>query len=298
MLNTNFEHIDEQNFAVAARDGVLLAATAFRKIRQSTAPRAITIIGAGVAIPRGFYRNFARHLAAHGAIVITFDYRGIGGSLHHPIRNEPARLSDWGQKDIPALLDYAKRTWPDLPIHWIGHSLGGGFGLALAHNNHLIDRYLGIAVPHGYWGEMSGIERYRVAILIGILLPTLAHTCGYIPGRLTGLGENLPKFAALEWRSWIMNRNSMWSVMPLEHLQSTCTLRAPMCIMRFTDDPWASATSVERICSLFSGATYQTIVPVGPTDVAAQKIGHNGFFRSRFADTLWPRAVAWLHTNQ
>jgi predicted alpha/beta hydrolase len=33
---------------------------------------------------------------------------------------------------------------------------------------------------------------------------------------------------------------------------------------------------------------------LSPEDGRGQKIGHLGFFRSRFAPTLWPPLIAWL----
>jgi predicted alpha/beta hydrolase len=33
---------------------------------------------------------------------------------------------------------------------------------------------------------------------------------------------------------------------------------------------------------------------IGPADTNCQPIGHFGFFRSRFRETLWPRVLAWL----
>jgi predicted alpha/beta hydrolase len=32
----------------------------------------------------------------------------------------------------------------------------------------------------------------------------------------------------------------------------------------------------------------------GPVDVGGQKVGHFGFFRARFQDTLWPPVLEWL----
>lgn len=290
--------INETPIKITTHDGYRLAAIVFENSMSQPPNQPIAIIGGGVAIPQTFYAPFARYLASQGTTVITFDYRGIGGSLNTHARDITARLVDWGQKDIPAILAYAKSTYPDSPIHWIGHSLGGGFGVALAHNNALIDRHLGIAVPHGYWGLMSGNERYRVAALIGIVLPTLAYTCGYIPGKLTGLGENLPKHIALEWRRWILNPNSMWGSLPAKDLTASQTLRAPMHILRFSDDPWASEQSVEQILKCFTGAKHRSIACIQPQDANAKHIGHNGFFRTRFATTLWPRACAWLNQSE
>lgn len=278
---------------IPALDGHTLQATIFERV-DPLPDGPVTVIGAGVAVPQRYYAKFAKFLAARGRIVVTFDYRGIGGSLHGSVRASTARLRDWGQKDIPGVLDYARKTWPHRPIHWVGHSHGGGFGIGLASNNHLVDRLLGISVPHGYWGEMDGIERYRVAVLLHVAMPLLAHTLGFVPGRGTGLGEDLPKAVALEWKSWICSPNSMWDVMPPEDLKSYHTMGAPLCFMRATDDPWVSERSAERISAAFTGARERSIIRVEPAAIGGLPIGHMGFFRARNADALWPRAAAWL----
>jgi predicted alpha/beta hydrolase len=33
---------------------------------------------------------------------------------------------------------------------------------------------------------------------------------------------------------------------------------------------------------------------LSPEDAGGQKIGHLGFFRSRFAASLWPQFISWL----
>jgi predicted alpha/beta hydrolase len=294
MSNSQTPPIHELDIRIHATDDYPLQATQFESVDGVDPASPITIIGAGVAVPRGYYRSFARYLAQHGRTVLTFDYRGIGGSLQGSVHTVSAHLRDWGQKDIAGVIAHAARTWPGRPIHWVGHSHGGGFGIGLAPNNHLIDRLLGIAVPFGYWGDMAGLERYRVALLMHVAIPVLAGVFGFIPGKGTGLGEDLPKDVALEWKSWICSRNSMWDTLPLSALQSYENMRAPLCFIRFCDDPWASAHSVERIRAAFTHADSQAVVCLGPGDVGNQRIGHMGFFRSRFAATLWPKALHWL----
>ena len=285
--------VKKAELQIVATDGAKLGATVYNAADPASgAP--VTIIAAGAAIPQSFYANFATALAARSRVVITFDYRGIGRSLAGPIKSDRSRMRDWGQKDIPAILTYARATYPQSPIHWVGHSYGGGFGVGLAPNNHLIDRHLGIAVPHGYWGEMGGLERYRIGFLMGLGVPLLTATAGYLPGKRTGLGEDLPKGVGLEWRSWIMNRNSMWDTLPAEALKPYGQLHAPMRFVCLTDDPWATYKAMNRMAGAFTGSSDRKVVHLGPADTNGAKVGHLGFFRNKFAASLWPYAFAWL----
>jgi predicted alpha/beta hydrolase len=284
----------QQDLRIPASDGLPLAATCFEPSAALAANAPVTVISSAAAVPRGYYTHLARDLASHGRTVITYDYRGIGGSLDRPIKDCTVLMREWGQKDARGVTDYVHATYPSRPIHWIGHSYGGGFAVGLNPSNHHIVRHLGIAVPHGYWREMAAPESYKVALLMGIGVPLATAIAGYLPGKLGGLGENLPKAAAMEWRSWILSRNSMWDTLPAADLQFYQQTRAAMMFFCFSDDPWATRVSAERMSAAFTSATERQISHIGPDQTEGRAIGHLGFFRSRFSTTLWPKARAWL----
>ena len=71
----------------------------------------------------------------------------------------------------------------------------------------------------------------------------------------------------------------------------------PLRAICFTDDPWATRTAVELLCSGFT-ATTPDIVSISPKDIGVKKIGHMGFFRPEHRDTLWRGAAEWLQTEQ
>jgi len=50
---------------------------------------------------------------------------------------------------------------------------------------------------------------------------------------------------------------------------------------------------VELLCSGFT-ATKPEILSIEPKQIGAAKIGHFGFFRPEFRDTLWKEAADWL----
>src|SRR5437763_8634816 len=75
---------------IAARDGRPLAATVFR---PAGPPGLSVVVGGAMAVARGFYADFARALSSRGALVVTFDFRGMGGSRSRRIQDEPATLT-------------------------------------------------------------------------------------------------------------------------------------------------------------------------------------------------------------
>ena len=47
----------------------------------------------------------------------------------------------------------------------------------------------------------------------------------------------------------------------------------------------------------FTANAQCTIVTVRPADAGVSRIGHFGFFREQFRDTLWADALAWLDAD-
>ena len=108
------------------------------------------LLSAGTGFPRQYYRHTAAYLASKGAFVLTFDYRGIGGSGSGDLRGSAIDYPDWGRLDMPAALDALAASAPGLPLTHIGHSIGGSF-VGLMHNHNRIDRQALVAVGSGYW---------------------------------------------------------------------------------------------------------------------------------------------------
>lgn len=278
---------EPHDLAITTADGAILAATLY----GANAPGPITVIASGAAIKKRYYASFAKSLAALGKPTLTFDYRGIGGSLPEPITQFKARMRDWGIRDIPAVIAWSRANYPDRPLHWVGHSYGGGFGLGLAWNNSEITRAVSIATPHGYWGDMDQPERYRIGALVGLAMPILIAATQKLPGRIAGTGEDLPAGVAREWRRWIMAPNSLFDMPDLPEVRHFKTIHAQMRFLRIADDPWASDLAVKRISAEFVNAA-RDIVRITPPP--GEKIGHLGFFRPRFETSLWPSAINWL----
>lgn len=286
------DHIAHRDIEIAADDGYTLAATLFTPATPKPgAP--ITIIAGATGVPRSFYARFAMYLAQHGRIAVTFDYRGIGGSLHGPVRASKARFRDWGILDIPGVLAWAAATYPGHPIHWVGHSYGG-FGTGLAHNNHLIARQLGVSTMTADRRFVTNIrETARIGALLFGIGPVLAHTLGYIPGWING-GADLPKGVLLEWSQWVGTKNFLFGRDDVPEKRYFAQLKAPVRIAYMEDDGWVAPAGVEHLSGQFSGSAERSIWRVTVAESGADAIGHVGFFRSQFRTTLWPKALAWL----
>ncbi len=116
--------IASEPFRVAAADGYSLAATVFRRPAAPAARQAVLICPA-MGVRQAYYFDFAEFVAQHGAVVITFDYRGVAGSAPERLRGFPARLEDWGKLDIAALIAHTRERYPELTLSAVAHRVGG-----------------------------------------------------------------------------------------------------------------------------------------------------------------------------
>jgi len=277
-----------QNTTIAARDGYTLAATVFT---PAAPPGRAVLINAATAVPRKIYRGFAAYLAEQGCAVLTYDYRGIGGSRPASLRGFAVRMRDWAALDVTAAIDHMRGVWPNLPLVAVGHSFGGQ-ALGLVPNNREISRALFVAAQAGYWRLFLAPEKYRVYALLRLIGAPIARVLGYVPGKL-GIGEDLPRDVFLEWTGWVMKPRYFFDDATLQALENFPKYRGALRAICLTDDPWATPPAVDLLCSGFTGTVAERI-DIRPGDAGAAKIGHFGFFRPEHRDTLWRDAAEWL----
>ncbi len=65
-----------RDFIAPAADGYPLS----MRLISAESPAVAVLVSSGTGFPKGFYDRFARHLASKGAVVLTYDFRGIAGS--------------------------------------------------------------------------------------------------------------------------------------------------------------------------------------------------------------------------
>jgi predicted alpha/beta hydrolase len=268
-----------------------LAATLFL---PRGARKGAVLINSATAVPRKIYRGFAEHLAGLGCVVLTYDYRGVGGSRPRSLRGFQATMTDWATQDVASTIRWMRERYKDLPLRYVGHSFGGQ-ALGLAPNNTEVSRALLVAAQAGYWGLMTPPENYRVYVLMNFVGRPVARLMGYAPGRI-GLGEDLPRDVFLQWTDWVNRKRYMFDDPALPALANFSGFRGPLRALAFTDDPWATKPAVELLCGGFTG-TKADILTIKPTESGLAKIGHFGFFRPEQRSTLWQDAATWLMAN-
>ena len=267
-----------------------------KKYTPTVAVKAVVLIPAAMGVKQQFYTPFAEFLCEHGMAVLSFDYRGMGESLpdeyRHSLRGFQATLNDWAELDYNAALLAAHAWQPDVPLLVVGHSLGGQLA-GLLPDNHLIDGLLTVGCGTGYWRDNAPQLKRYVWLLWYFLVPFYTTICGYFPGKKLRKVGNLPKGVIYQWSRWCRDHryfvDQAGQAMQTYHHQ----MRAPVLCMSFTDDEMMGRKNIDSLHDYFHNAPVERRY-IQPQDVAARRIGHFGFFRSEFRNSLWQQALQWL----
>lgn len=276
----------QTELCIPASDCIALAATGYEPL--SGKPRLAVVINGATAVPRSYYRHFAAHLAARGCAVLTYDYRGIGGSRD---AGRNARMLDWGVSDLPGALNWMLRRHRQLPLAAIGHSAGGWlFGLSPA--NQLADALLTVGSQAPYWRHWPDLRgRLFMWSTMNLMIPAVTRTLGYFPGRIIG-GDSLPRGVALDWARWGRHRDFLvddFGVPMREHFDR---YRNPVRLLTIEDDRYAPVPAVRALAPLYGPDAEVRVIT--PRQYGLRRLGHFGFFRKSTPEPLWDEALDWL----
>jgi predicted alpha/beta hydrolase len=272
-------------FELPAIDGVALAARHFAPTRPA---RGAVLIAPAMGVPQAFYAGFAGWLAELGVHVLTFDYRGTGRSRRGSLRGVDADVIAWAQLDATAALRALQDRAPDLPITWIGHSLGAQI-VPFVPDHRELAKVITIAAGSGYWRENTPALRRKVWLLWFVLVPVFTPVFGYFPGKRLGLVGDLPAGVIRQWRRWCLDPHYAVGVEGPVVRDLFARVRTPIASLSFTDDEMMSARNTESLHGFYVGAP-TTLRRIAPADVGLARIGHFGCFRPT-ARALWDAAV-------
>ncbi|MGI9667162.1 MAG: alpha/beta hydrolase family protein [Acidimicrobiia bacterium] len=273
---------------IPARDGYALSATVYAPQEQSPHP-AVVVVSSAVAVPRQLYRRFAETLVGGGYTVVTYDYRGIGGSKPESLRGFDADCSDWVFQDMAGVIDWVKSEFEPGRLFLIGHSFGGQVAGMLDNVDHLAG-LITFSSQSGHWRHQNGMQKAAVATVGYITIPVLTPLFGYAPWGKLGGGEDLPAGVAKQWGSWVRKPGYLFDdpTLPLDQFDS---FSAPVLAYSIDDDDWGNSESVD----LLMHRAYQNVERrhIVPADRSIAEIGHVGYFRES-SSVLWPEVIAWM----
>jgi predicted alpha/beta hydrolase len=268
-----------------ARDGVRLAATLFEPV---TPNGAALLLNGGTGIVRQFYGAFAAYLAQRGFAVLTYDYRGIGGSE----APRAATMEHWGGVDQASMIGHLRRLRPGASLGLIGHSFGGQV-LGLTDNIAEVDAALLVCSQSGHWRHWPrGRRRLRMLALWWLLIPGLTAATGRFPGSWIGTAD-LPSGIARSWARWGRSPHYVCDHRGRALRPHNDDVAFPIRWLSFVDDPIAPFGAVEALRSYYPNAAVERL-HLSPCDLGAEAVGHFGFFRKSMPRTAWDDIAGWF----
>jgi len=274
-----------------ADDGRPLAASWFEPPQGRA--RAVAVISSATGVPRGFYRAFSQWLAERGYAVLSYDYRGIGGSRRGALRDEPATMRDWAVLDMSAALAAAEARRPTqgLPLLLVGHSFGGN-AIAFARGVERADALLGIGAQLGEPRLYPGRHRWLANVFFRAVVPAAVPLFGHLPGWALGGGAApLPAGVARQWAQWGLTPGWAYADPAMRDHRAASALAVPVQLWDITDDlTYAPARAVDALAEQFRNAAV-TRHTLSPSDVGVARLGHFGAFRREPGPRLWERLL-------
>ncbi|HET9046994.1 MAG TPA: alpha/beta fold hydrolase [Casimicrobiaceae bacterium] len=286
--------IDERPVTLTTDDGVALSGQ-WSTPRGQAAPSMAVIVACGAGIPARFYSRLARHVAARGAAILTFDYRGIGASRRGSLRRLSSGMDDWAVRDLGAAIAEARRSHSNVPLGAIAHSVGAML-LGAATGADAIARSVFLGAHTGYWRDYNARWRLPLFVVWHALMPAVTHAVGYFPGSTFRLGEDLPRGVALDWarrRRPALIRTARDEARFGPYVERYAAFRAATLSISISDDAFAPPAAAERLLAMYPAldARRETVTP---GDAGVHKLGHFGFIRRPAGEYFWNRSADWL----
>ena len=293
------------SMTISARDGYPLHASVWAfEAAPLDAPRPVVIVNPATSVHSRYYARFAAYLHAHGFDVVTYDYRGIGGSRPKTLCGFDAGWIEWGTQDFEGILRFVAQRFSGQPIQVVAHSVGG-FLVGLAESNHLLSRVFTMGAQFAYWKDYARHKRLSMLWRWHVVMPALAVAFGYFPGKRLGWLEDTPCGVVHDWTArhprfedaYRKGRRVMTAEQRRQLVERFSQVKAETLALSMTDDEFGTIPAIHRLLGYFRNSP-ATHLRVAPGMIGLSEIGHFAFFHARFENSLWPIPLAWLRDGQ
>jgi len=277
-----------KNIQLNTLDGVQIAANLY----STSSPKLNLIVVAPAAgVPQNYYRKFAQFASQNFDFdVLTFDYRGIGASLNHHIKQDKSYMSEWGSHDMNEALRWGRSRYAK--VFLIGHSVAGQVFPKAEHAKSVTAAYFVCTqtASKRFW---SGWPKVVVNLFWYVGLPIANKIYGYMPGWLLGGSEHLPLQVTREWRKWGLHPKGVLQG-DQRIVDQFNRLRIPIHFVNVEDDRIMAPVAATREIMHYYGNAVTTFQHIRPRDLRIKKLGHFGFFSSGHKEKLWSMPIMYF----
>lgn len=274
-----------ETLSIICKDSYELAAR-FYPAQGNTKQEMPVLICPATGIIKQFYHHFAGWLADQGFDVMVFDFRGIGESLHGPLKNSRASIVQWGQLDIPAAVDALLIKTNTQQVYLLGHSAGGQL-IGIMPNHSKVAKVIAVSGSTGHVKGLSGRTKILAPIMFKGIFPLARLTLGYGPTNAIGMGENLPKDVAREWAQFCSKPGYVINAIGKTVKEDFHTsIKVPVTVLWSSDDEIATHSNVKDLLRLYPNAK-TNMIELKPSAFGHKNIGHMLMFK-RSHKNIWP----------
>ncbi|MDW3651455.1 MAG: alpha/beta hydrolase [Bacteroidia bacterium] len=272
---------------IPCNDGFQLAASHFPAKKEEGK---VLIINSATAVDRKLYFHYANWLAGEGYEVFTYDYRGIAESRPRKLRGFKTSFRDWGEKDFPAVISHARSVFPRHKLFVLGHSIGGTL-TGMSESLLEIDGLLTIASQTAYYKDWAPGQRGKIFFLWHLFLPAMTAIFGYFPGKRLGILEDVPKGVINEWKQRRKEADLRIQMKSRDEQIFYENYKGKLLSLGLYDDPIGTEAAIQRMHQWYSAADKEIKVLQHE-----EEIGHFGFFRRKFRESLWPISLDFFES--
>ena len=281
-----------ETLEISCKDGYTLSGR-FYTTALSKQKKYPVLICPATGITQHFYQDFAQWLTTQGYDVLSFDFRGIGRSLHGPLKYSQASIVNWGQLDIPAAIDALLCKSQADQVLLLGHSAGGQL-LGITPNHQKVAKLIAVSGSTGHIKGLTGKTKILAPIMFKLIFPLARMTAGYGPTQAIGMGENLPKDVAKQWAQFCSQPgyaiNAIGkTVFEDYHAKVNC----PISVLWSSDDEIATRRNVKDLLRLYPNAKTE-MIELKPQSYQHKAIGHMLMFKKSHQN-LWPTIEQQFH---
>ncbi|MCV2886560.1 alpha/beta fold hydrolase [Aestuariibacter sp. AA17] len=253
------------------------------------------IIAPAMGVHQQYYADFAAWLASQGVRVTTFDYRGMGQSQSLPIKDYAHDILDWATVDCSCVLSHVLSQSQDKAVYWLGHSLGGQI-FPLINGIHQVEKVITVASGTGYWRYNAAPLNKIAWLLWYVIVPVSTQLWGYYPGKRINLIGDLPKNVMRQWRRWCLHPKYCVGVESSAIKAKFNDISVPLDSLFMADDEMLSQKNWRDLVDLFGMQQKQKHL-IHPAEFGEKRIGHLGFFKKRYAQSVWEPLLPTLLTK-
>lgn len=245
----------------------------------------ILILNSATGVKQTVYYSFAKFLQDNGFTVITYDYRGIAGSKPENLKNFEASMRVWGTVDFKTVTNFITEEFPDYSQFCLGHSVGALI-IGMNEDSKKFTKLIFIATQDAYIGNLSLKVSLTALLGFGIALPFLTTVLGYFPAHIFGLGADLPKGVAYDWRTLILDKKSTSRLYEKIETDYSKNLTQKTLIIHAVDDHWVTQKGMDNLMKNVYPNLKKTFREIKISESEKGEIGHVNFFRS-YNKKLW-----------